>query len=432
MDKLSHDAVILLMLQLTVMLAVSRVFAEFARKFNQPAVVGEIIAGIILGPTLLGALFPEVFTWLFAPSGSSKLVLDGFVQVAIVLLLFIAGLEVDLHVIWQQGKQALYVSLLSLVVPFIAGFAISISVPEFFNVARQDSLVFSFFIATIMGMTALPVIARILMDLNIFKSRIGMLIVASAMIVDLLCWLIFTVVLSMMGEGEGESNVMSTIWLTLGFTVAMLTVGRALFNRALPWINKKLAWPGGVLSLSLALCFLAAAFTEYIGIHAIFGAFIIGVVLGDSEHFSERAKEIVHQFINNVFSPLFFVSIGLYINVIQSFNLPMVIVILLIAFVTKFAGASLGARLGGLDTNSSIAVGMGMNTHGTLEIILGTLALQAGLISKEVFVAILITVVLTIIVAAPLMKLGLEKGERKQTPNLVLKYFRIRGKGKKT
>ena len=100
----------------------------------------------------------------------------------------------------------------------------------------------------------------------------------------------------------------------------MLTIGRGLLNRILPWVNKKLAWPGGVLSISLALCFLAGAFTEYIGIHAIFGAFIMGVALGDSEHFSERAKEIVHQFINNIFAPLFFVSIGLRVNFIENFD----------------------------------------------------------------------------------------------------------------
>jgi Kef-type K+ transport system membrane component KefB len=398
MDKLSSNAIILLMLQLSVILAASRLMAELARKFRQPAVVGEILAGILLGPTLLGTVFPDVFSSIFPMDGTAKLVLDGFTQVAVVLLLFIAGLEVDLHIVWQQGKQALYVSFFSLIIPFLAGFAVCFYAPDFFGVSEGDSLVFSLFMATIMGMTALPVIARILMDLTIFKSRMGMLIVASAMIVDLICWLIFTVILSMMGTNHHASNVGQTIALTTGFAVLMLTLGRGLLNRALPWINKKMAWPGGLLSLSLALCFLAAAFTEYIGIHAIFGAFIIGVALGDSEHLSERAKEIVHQFINNIFAPIFFVSIGLYINVWQSFNLTLVLVILTIAFISKTLGASLGARLGGLNTNQSLAVGMGMNTHGTLEIILGTLALQAGLIEEEIFVAILIMVVVTILV----------------------------------
>lgn len=170
-----------------------------------------------------------------------------------------------------------------------------------------------------------------------------------------------------------------------------------------------MAWPGGVLSLSLGLCFLSAALTEYIGIHAIFGAFILGVVLGDSEHFSERAKEIVHQFVNNIFAPLFFVSIGLYVNIFESFSLVLVTVIFALSFISKAIGVTVGARLGGLLKNEALAVGMGMNTHGTLEIILGTLALKAGIIDEGIFVAILLTVLLSIIIAAPLMKWSLSR-----------------------
>jgi Kef-type K+ transport system membrane component KefB len=170
---------------------------------------------------------------------------------------------------------------------------------------------------------------------------------------------------------------------------------------------------------------LAAAFTEYIGLHAIFGAFIIGVALGDSEHLSERAKEIVHQFINNIFAPLFFVSIGLYINVVQSFDVVLVVVILLMAMVSKSLGAALGARLGGLNTNQALGVGMGMNTHGTLEIILGTLALQAGLIGDKIFVAILIMVVVTILISSPLVKYCIDLDKKhSRFRNIVYRVFR--------
>jgi Kef-type K+ transport system membrane component KefB len=425
MDKLASSQIILLLVQLSVMLLASRIFAEIARAFRQPAVVGEIVAGIILGPTLLGMLAPDFFGWLFPGTGISRIVLDGLVQLAIVLLLFIAGLEVDLHVVWQQGKQALLVSFFALIVPFAAGFGLSFFMPGFFGVGEDDVLVFSLFIATIMGMTALPVIARILMDLNLIKSHMGMLIVASAMIVDLLCWMIFTVILGMMGSNHQQHSIAQTAWMTLGFAIIMLTLGRGLLNRVLPWVNKKLAWPGGVLSVSMALCFLASALTEYIGIHAIFGAFIIGVALGDSEHFSERAKEIVHQFINNIFAPLFFVSIGLYINITVSFNFWLILVVLLTAFVSKSLGATFGARLGGLNTTQSLAVGMGMNTHGTLEIILGTIALQIGLISEELFVAILFTVLITILLSAPLVKycIDLEK-KSSRFKQFVYKVFR--------
>jgi len=145
------------------------------------------------------------------------------------------------------------------------------------------------------------------MDMNLFKTKMGMVIVASAMVNDIIGWLIFSVILSFMGK-SGSFSLFNTIGITLLFTVFMLTLGKGLINRVLPWVNKNLAWPGGLLSLSMAFCFLAAAFTEWLGIHSIFGAFLLGVALGDSSHLSEKAKEIIHQFINNIFAPLFFVS----------------------------------------------------------------------------------------------------------------------------
>src|SRR5690606_16813371 len=139
---------------------------------------------------------------------------------------------------------------------------------------------------------------------------------------------IFSVILSFMGQSANLSLV-STIGITLLFTAFMLTLGKALIDRILPWINKNLAWPGGILSLSMAFCFMAAAFTEWLGIHAIFGAFILGVALGDSDHMSEKAKEIIHQFINNIFAPLFFVSIGLKINFAAHFDILLILAILI-------------------------------------------------------------------------------------------------------
>ena len=405
-------------MQLSVMLIAGRVLAEVARKFKQPSVVGEIFAGILLGPTILGTIDPETFVMLFPDTGPSSLVLDGIIQVAVVLLLFIAGLEVDLQIVKQQGKQAVLTSLCSLILPFTLGFIFPYYYPEFFGFYHEDKvLVFALFIGTTMAITALPVVARILMDLNVFKTSMGMLIIASAMVNDILGWLIFSVILSMMGTTEGGMGIGTTVALTLGFTLLMLTLGRGLINKTLPWVNRKLAWPGGLLSLAMASCFLAAAFTEYIGIHAIFGAFIMGIALGDSEHMTERAKEIVHQFINNIFAPLFFVSIGLYVNFVESFNPLLVLAITVIAFTGKITGATIGARLGGFSKYRALAVGFGMNTHGTLEVILGAIALQEGFITNEIFVSIIAMVIISIVSSAPLMKYSLML-EKKNNPAL--------------
>ncbi len=410
MVRLGHADVVHLLMQLGIMLIMGRILAEVARKFKQPAVIGEIIAGVLLGPTVLGMIQLSWFAALFpVPSGAGT-VLSGMVQVAVVMLLFIAGLEVDLHIVWQQGRQAIATSFFGLIIPFFIGFVFPYLFPEFFGIADIHArLVFALFMGTAMAISALPVIVRILMDLNMFKSRMGLLVVASAMLDDLIGWMIFSVILGMIGKGGSSMSVWNTALLTLVFAGLMLTVGRGLLNRFLPWVNRKLAWPGGVLSVSLALCFFAAAFTEYIGIHAIFGAFIMGVALGDSEHFSERAKEIVHQFINNIFAPLFFVSIGLRVNFFTNFDLMLTVTIIFIAFAGKIVGAGIGTRLGGFSWKESLAAGFGMNARGAMEIILGLIALENGLINEKVFVSLVIMALVTSMTSGPLMRWSLTK-----------------------
>jgi Kef-type K+ transport system membrane component KefB len=172
-----------------------------------------------------------------------------------------------------------------------------------------------------------------------------------------------------------------------------------------------LSWPAGVLSFSLGFCLLCAAFTEYIHIHAILGAFVAGIAIGDSVHLREQAREIMHQFVTNFFAPLFFVSIGLKVNFIQHFDGAIVIIILVIAFFGKVLGASLGARLGGMTKRSAMAVGFGLNARGAMEILLGSLAFEAGLITQPIFVALIVMALVTSITSAPLM-LHFIKGEK--------------------
>ncbi len=407
---MKHVEIFNLLIQLCILLIFGRFMAEIARRLNLPPLVGEIVAGILLGQTVFGMISPDSFNWLFPNEGESALILDGFVHVSVVLLLFIAGLEVELSIVIQQRKQAFYTSFFGLILPFFLGFLIPYIFPLTFDFGDQEkTLLFAIFMGASMSITALPVIARILMDMNLLRTKFGMLIISSAMINDLIGWLIFTVVLSMMGQGNGHMSLWQTIALTLGFSIFMLTLGKGLINKILPWINTNLAWPGGVITITIALCFLGAAITERIGIHAIFGAFIVGVAFGDSEHFSDKAKEIVHQFINNIFSPLFFVSIGLHVNFIQNFNPSVVLIILILAFSGKILGAGLGSYFGGFTKRESIAIGFGMNARGAMEIILGLIALNVGLINEEVFVALVIMALITSITSGPLMKFFLKE-----------------------
>jgi Kef-type K+ transport system membrane component KefB len=405
MQTLSHDDVVVLFTSISIMLLASRMFAELGRKIRLPVVMGEMILGIILGPSIIGHFFPSFFNNFFPETGNVAISMNAITQISVVMLLFVAGMEMQLPVVLKQGRLALYTSLTSLAIPFSIGFWLAWINPELLQLQQTNSkIIFAVFFGTAMAISALPVIARILMDMNIYRTKLGMLIMASAMFNDLVGWLIFSVILAMMDNKGVGVGLGFTIFYVVAFGIIMLTIGRKLLSKSLPFIQTKLSWPGGVLAFSLGLCFLCAAFTQAMGVHAILGAFIMGIALGDSVHLNEKAREIIHQFVTNIFAPLFFVSIGLHVDFILHFNLQLVLIVLVIASIGKIFGASLGAYMGGLDFKNSMAVGFGMNARGAMEILLGTIAFKAGIISPDLFVALIIMALLTSISSAPLMK----------------------------
>ncbi len=404
MGKLTHHEFIYFLTALSAMLVLSRLAAELGRLVKLPVVMGEIIIGIVLGPTILGHFSPHWHNLLFPVFGNVSIALDGITKLSVVMLLFVAGLEVQMQMVIKQGKAAVFTSFLGMVIPFAIGFAAAWYYPQFFK-SGQDKFLYSLFFGTAMSISALPVIARILMDMNIFKTKIGMIIIASAMFDDLMGWLIFSLIMGLMGKGNDAHSVLLMMSYILGFGLFMLTIGKKIIDMSLPWIQKKFSWPGGVLSLSLGLCFICAAFTESIGLHAVLGAFIAGIAIGDSVKLNEKAREIIHQFVTNVFAPLFFVSIGLKLNFVTHFEFALVAAVLIIAIVGKVFGASLGAKLGGFTNRESLAIGFGLNARGAMEIILGTLALNAGLINEKMFVALVIMAIITSLFSAPFIKL---------------------------
>ncbi len=402
---MTHEELINFLLCLSVMLLSGRLLGEFFRKLKMPLVVGELVAGILLGPTVLGHYYPYATEHIFTVKGSVGTVLQGISTISVVMLLFASGMEVELAIIRQQGKTALKTSLVGLIIPLVLGFFAGQECYSWFGEHNSENvLVFSLFIGTAMAISALPVIARTLMDLNLFKTRIGMIIIAAAMMDDIIGWILFSVVLGMMKKGPESWGFLYTLGFTILFALVMLTFGRFVINKFLPWSKQKLSWPGGVLAISLGFAFLGAAFTEKIGIHAIFGAFIVGIAFGDSVHLNEKTRDIIHQFITNIFAPLFFVSIGFKINFVTHFDLSISLIVLALAVVSKLVGAGLGALWGGLSWRESLAVGFGMNARGAMEMVLALLAFQAGLISQELFVAIVFMAVITSIMAGPMLQ----------------------------
>ncbi|MEM9881486.1 MAG: cation:proton antiporter [Planctomycetota bacterium] len=479
---LSYQQITVFLLAFGVLLGTARLFGEIARRFGQPTVLGEILAGVVLGATVLGnpALLGEdgvnvrFYNWLFPeyelddagepvtytlvdtapvdfeqeadPQGQIEGRLDDlppqpvevrkkydggflsmsmFLTLAAVFLLLVAGLEVDLSIVWKQGKAALWVSLMGMVVPFAAGFALAYAVPGLlgFDFETGQKLPFALFLGIAMSITALPVIAKILMDLNMFRSDMGMLIMSSAMVNDLLGWIGFAMVLAMVAGAaavgaevpdSGPPDLLVTVAWTLLFVGGMLTVGRWLIDKLLPFVQAHSSWPGGVLGFVLSVSLLCAAATEAIGIHSIFGAFIAGVAIGDSKHLRAKTLETIEQFINNIFAPLFFAGIGLRVNFIEGFDLWAVSIVLIVAILGKVVGCYFGALWAGLSKRESAAIGMGMSARGAMEIILGRLALEYGLITEKLFVAIVVMAIATSLIAGPAMQSILRQKQKRR------------------
>jgi Kef-type K+ transport system membrane component KefB/mannitol/fructose-specific phosphotransferase system IIA component (Ntr-type) len=403
MPHLTQHDVMTMFLALATLLGTAKLAGELMQKLGQPSVLGEIFAGILLGPTVLGHFRPQLYAALFPSTGSMPIVLETVTTIGVVFFLLTAGLEIDLRSIFRQGKSALLVSFFGVIIPFAFGFAAAGAFPKFLGAeAGASRLIFALFVGTALSISALPVIAKILMDLNLLRTEMGTVVMSSAMFDDLVGWILFSMILGMMNAGgHSFAGVKRTVLLVAAFTLLALTVVRWLIDKILPFIQAHTSWPGGVLGFIFTLTLAGAAFAEFAGIHAVFGAFITGIAIGESAHLRKRTSEHIHSIVTNVFAPFFFASIGLRTNFVSNFNLGITATIIGVACLGKLVGAGWGARLGGMDRRTSWGVGLAMNARGAMEMILGLLALQAGLIRETMFVALVVMALFTSLVSAP-------------------------------
>jgi Kef-type K+ transport system membrane component KefB/mannitol/fructose-specific phosphotransferase system IIA component (Ntr-type) len=403
-----ENDVVVFLLSLAVLLSAARLLGEMARRVGLPLVFGELAAGILLGPTALGRAFPNAQRWLFQ-SGPPQYMLAGYTNVAVVLLLVVAGLEVNLGIVRRRGRSALLTSVLGIVMPLAGGVLLGVLMPDSDLVQPQHRTLFAIFMGVALSISALPVIAKTLLDLGLFKTEVGLLVMAAAMINDLVGWLAFAVLLGPMQGGAIDlRSVARSIGLTLGFVIVALLVGRPLLGRLI--VRLQVDHHSGsrrVLSLIVLLALFGASFTHWIGIHAVFGGLIVGLVVGDTPKLKERTRVIVHDFVTNIFAPVFFASLGLRADFVRSFDLRLCALVLAIATAAKVIGCTIGSRAGGLKWRPAAAVGFGLNARGAMEIILALLALEAGLLKEQLFVALVVMALGTSMISGPMMSLML-------------------------
>ncbi len=398
------NAIPILLIQLVAILGMARLLSILLRHFQQPPVIGEMLAGIALGPMVFGALAPQAQAFLFAPASLSAL--DGLSQIGLVLFMFIVGAELRLP---GGARRHLGVSgmvgALSVLLPFALGIAISPGLHERFAPAGVAFWPFAFFMAASMSITAFPIMARILKERGMTESPIGRLSLTSAALADVLAWIVLAFVVAMISSKAGWSGFM----LTLTGSIALAAFGFGILR---PWLADMLARhahdgrPGnGMLALILILVFASSAATNALGLHAVFGAFLIGAVLPRDNGLLAYLIERIEHVAVLVLMPVFFALAGLNTtaDAFAGAGLGALALILAAAVLGKILGGAAGARLAGLGWRESLAVGSLMNARALMELIVMKVGLDIGVIGNEIFTMLMVMAVVTTLMTTPLL-----------------------------
>lgn len=407
---LGGHAVFLLLLQLAVLLLVARLGAEAAKRVGLPAVVGELTAGIVLGPSGLGHFFPGTFALVFPYDSAQFHLLEVVGLLGMVLLLLLTGLETDLRLLKNLGRAALIASLMGMVVPFATGFVLGIFTPDAYLAQPDRRVLFSFFLATAMAISAMPVIAKILMDLDLTKRNIGLVILSAGVVDDTAGWLILSVIAGAASHGEVRlGGLLITVLLTGVFVVAagavVYPVARFLMNVSTRHFRSQ----DGDLAFILIITFVCAAVTEWIGIHAVFGAFVAGTLFRQVPSLRADTIHRLETFVFAVLAPVFFGIVGLKVNLWALDGAGMLGIVLAVACLGKLIGCTLGSVWGGLRFWEGLSIAVAMNARGAMELVVATIGLSLGILNQQMFSIIVVVAIVTSFMAPVGLRLTMRK-----------------------
>ena len=399
--------------EIVLMLLVGRLLGELMLRIRQPEVMGQLIAGILIGPTVLGNVWPGAHAILFPGTPDLKAMIDGVSQVGILMLLLLAGMETDFRIVGQKKRAAFMTSISGIVVPFGCGLVLGELLPDSLLPAPDKRLVTALFLATALSISSIKIVAMVLMEVDFMRRNLGQLMLASAIIDDTIGWIIVAVISGVAAEGVLNFK---HVGLTLGGTLVFLGLsflfGRALVTHIIRWTNDTFHLEFSVLSAILVLMFLMAVVTDVIGVHTVLGAFTTGVLAGQSPMMTNRIREELRGVVLGLFAPIFFAVAGLSVNLTilaQPLQLKLAIGLILIASFGKLSGCFVGAKLGALTSREAIALAIGMNARGTTEVIVATIGLSIGILNNDFFTLIVIMAVSTTMIMPPLLRWALAR-----------------------
>lgn len=399
-----HHDIFLLVFQVGVLLLAARAFGEISTRLGQPSVIGEILAGIILGPSLLAGAFPAFGELIIPQTEVSGYLLEVISLLGAMFLLLITGLETDIQLIKRHAKTAISVSFGGISITFITGFFLGQYLPDFLLADPDERLVFSLFVATAMAISAIPVIAKVLMDMNLMRRDIGQTILAAGMSDDTIGWILLSIVAGIAaGDAVTTGTVLTTVGSVLAFLVISFTLGRWMVRKLLTFVQDEVISSDRLLSLVIILAFFWGAITQLLNLEAILGAFVMGILFGMMPRLPEDVVSKLESIALGVFAPIFFAVAGLKVNILNLFDPTLIVITLIviaIATLGKVIGTYAGARvIGKKDHWTSLSFGAGLNARGAMEIIIATIGLRLGILSQDMFSIIVVMAIATSLMA---------------------------------
>jgi Kef-type K+ transport system membrane component KefB/nucleotide-binding universal stress UspA family protein len=412
-EQATRPSEFLLLVQIALLIAVGRGLGEVMQRIGQPSVVGELLCGLLLGPSLFGWVWPEAQHAIFPSSPDQKALLDGIAQFGILLLLLLTGMATDLGLVRKVGKAAITISVAGIIVPFICGFALGEFLPQDLLPHPEARLVASLFLGTALSISSVKIVAVVVREMNFMRRNVGQIIVASAIIDDTIGWIIIAIIFSIAAHGSLDVySVAQALFGTFAFLAISFTIGQRLVFRLIRWANDHLVSSAAVVTVILLLMSVMAMITHLIGVHTVLGAFVAGVLVGESPILTRQIDERLRGLISSLFMPVFFGLAGLSadLTVLKDPNLLILTAVLvLIASIGKFGGAFAGGTLGGLTRRESYALASGMNARGSTEVIIATIGLSMGVLSRNLFSMIITMAVLTTMAMPPMLRAALAR-----------------------
>lgn len=405
---LAPHPLLVFLVAVSVLLLLARVLGRLAERIGMPAIVGELLTGILLGPSLLGHLAPGVADWLFPPLAEQAHLLDAVGQLGVLLLVGVTGTHLDMKMLRRQGATAATVSLTGLVLPLVLGVALGLILPR--SLSPKDQWVFALFLGVAMCVTAIPVIAKTLSDMRLLHRNVGQLTLAAGMVDDAVGWFLLSIVSAAATVGVTAGRVSLSVAYLVMFLVLAITIGRVLIRRAMTWAARS-AEPGPAVATAVVIVLLGAALTHSLGMEPVFGAFVAGVLIA-SHRPAQPLLAPLRTVVLSVLAPLFLATAGLRMDLTALANVDVALTaaaVLLIAIVGKFVGAYIGARLRKLSRWEGLALGAGMNARGVIEVIVAMTGLRLGVLTTATYTVILLVAIVTSLMAPPLLRIAMAR-----------------------